>query len=90
MHRAEGEDREASPAVTVDTDKTAPAERPILVREDRSFVTAPVYDRASLAVDDSFAGPAVVEQLDSTTIILEGWQALVVAGGHLKLTRSSE
>ena len=87
VHRAESAKREPRAAATGDTDKTAPVERAILVGENRSFVTAPVYDRVSLVMGDRFPGPAVVEQLDSTTIVFEGWEALVVEGGHLKLTR---
>ena len=90
VHRAEGAEREASPAQRVEPEKSAVVERPILIGENRSFITAPVYDRTSLAIGDAFTGPAVIEQLDSTTIVFEGWQSLVVEGGHLKLTRSSE
>jgi N-methylhydantoinase A len=36
-----------------------------------------VYDRARLGADDRIAGPAIVEQYDSTTVVLPG-QALTV------------
>lgn len=37
---------------------------------DGSFVDCPVYDRALLDVGHRFAGPAIVEQMDSTTFLL--------------------
>jgi N-methylhydantoinase A len=36
-----------------------------------------VYDRAALVPGAAFAGPAVVTQMDSTTVIPPGWQAAV-------------
>jgi len=40
-------------------------------------VDTPVYDRADLPAGAAFAGPAVVEQLDSTTLVPPGWRAEV-------------
>ena len=37
----------------------------------------PVYDRATLAPGDTIAGPAVIEQLDSTTLLFPGDRATV-------------
>jgi N-methylhydantoinase A len=37
---------------------------------DGSFVDCPVYDRARLDVGHRFTGPAIVEQMDSTTLLL--------------------
>ena len=33
----------------------------------------PLYDRASLGAGDFIAGPAIVSQLDATTLVLPGW-----------------
>ena len=41
------------------------------------FADADVYDRARLRAGDRLAGPAIVEQYDSTTVVLAG-QALTV------------
>jgi N-methylhydantoinase A/oxoprolinase/acetone carboxylase beta subunit len=49
-------------------------------------VTAAVYDRASLAPDAEIAGPAIVEQIDTTTLIEAGWHGTVAANGTLLLT----
>jgi N-methylhydantoinase A len=63
-------------------------------RESRSvwfpatgFTGTPVYDRERLAIGMSFAGPAIVEQMDATTIVPPGWEARVDALGNLILTR---
>jgi N-methylhydantoinase A len=37
----------------------------------------PVYDRATLLPGDTISGPALVEQLDSTTLVLPGDRATV-------------
>ena len=42
-----------------------------------------IYQRDSLAAGSTFAGPAIVEQLDSTTVIHPGQRAEVDALGNL-------
>ncbi|MGH6962330.1 MAG: hydantoinase/oxoprolinase family protein, partial [Dongiaceae bacterium] len=55
-----------------------------------SFASGPaevaLYDRASLGAGDSIAGPAIVSQLDATTLILPGWTAEVHPSGAMLLT----
>ena len=46
-----------------------------------------VYDRSDLKPGDTIAGPAVVEQLDSTTVVWPGQTAAVDAYGNLILER---
>ena len=43
----------------------------------------PVYERTLLAPGHEVAGPAIVEQLDSTTVVYPGQQALVDDYGNL-------
>jgi len=50
-------------------------------------VEAMVYARDKLGVGERFAGPAIVTQLDATTLVLPGWEAEVFAGGALLLRR---
>ena len=45
------------------------------------------YDRALLPVDEPFAGPAIVLQKDSTTVIPPRWSAVNDKIGNLVLTR---
>ncbi|HEX7104262.1 MAG TPA: hypothetical protein VF201_16580, partial [Nitrolancea sp.] len=42
-----------------------------------------LYDRTKLAAGSEFAGPAIVEQMDSTTLILPGQQVTVDDFGNL-------
>jgi N-methylhydantoinase A len=49
-------------------------------------VEVPVYERASLGAGDRFAGPAIITQLDATTIVERGWSGEVHASGALLLT----
>ena len=46
---------------------------------------AAVYQRAGLGAGDRFAGPAIVVQLDATTLVPSGWRAEVLATGALLL-----
>jgi N-methylhydantoinase A len=51
--------------------------REIWMPEAGGFVSCPVYDREKLACGHQFEGPAVVEQMDATTVILPGMAAVV-------------
>jgi N-methylhydantoinase A len=51
--------------------------REIWMPEAGGFVSCPVYDRDKLACGHQFDGPAVVEQMDATTVILSGMSAVV-------------
>ncbi|MFI1464962.1 hydantoinase/oxoprolinase family protein [Nocardia carnea] len=51
------------------------------------WVDTPVYDRALLLAGNTFDGPAIVEQFDSTTIIGMGQHATVDAVGHIIIER---
>jgi N-methylhydantoinase A len=43
----------------------------------------PVYDRAGLGAGHTIAGPAIIEQLDSTTVLYPGDRANADGSGHL-------
>jgi N-methylhydantoinase A len=47
------------------------------------FLDACVYDRGRLGAGDCFAGPAIVEQYDSTTVVLAGQTLTVDEFGNL-------
>jgi N-methylhydantoinase A len=59
--------------------------RPMFDVQRRSFVDAAVYDRGALAAGERISGPAIVNQFDSTTIILGGQRAHVDAYGTLMI-----
>lgn len=52
------------------------------------WLTVPVYDRARLGQGTRVAGPAILEQFDSTTVIPPSWLGEVDAIGNLMLRRA--
>jgi len=50
---------------------------------DGAEVDADVYDRGKLRADDVVRGPAIVTEMDSTTLVLPGHAATVHANGSL-------
>jgi N-methylhydantoinase A len=60
--------------------------RPVHFRELGGFVDCPVYDRARLRGDARVKGPAVVEQMDSTTVVFPGQTAAGDRHGNLILS----
>ncbi len=49
------------------------------------FPTA-IYQRGGLPVDEPFAGPAIILQKDTTTVVPPGWRAVVHPSGSLILS----
>jgi N-methylhydantoinase A len=50
---------------------------------DGRWLTTPVYERARLLAGHSLAGPAVVVEMDSTTLIEPGWEGTVDRQGTI-------
>ena len=50
-------------------------------------VDAPVYTRADLACDQVVAGPAIIEERETTIIILPGWRAKVDRTGCIMASK---
>jgi len=46
----------------------------------------PVYERSMLAPSDEIEGPAIIEQLDSTTVVYPGQSAVVDESHNLIIT----
>ena len=53
-------------------------------------VTVPVYDRATLGAGDRLEGPAIVTQLDATTLVRPDWIATVQPNGAMVLTLAEQ
>ncbi|CAH1687126.1 N-methylhydantoinase A [Hyphomicrobiales bacterium] len=51
--------------------------REVWMPEAGGFVTCPVYSREALATGNRIEGPAIVEQMDTTTVVLPGMKAHV-------------
>jgi N-methylhydantoinase A len=58
-------------------------ERPVYFDEAGDFVTTPVYRRERLQAGHRLEGPAIVEQMDSTTVLLPGQSAVIDAQSNL-------
>ena len=59
-----------------------------LIHQSRFFYegnwhNAGIYDRGQLGAEDVVAGPAIVSEMDSTTVVLPGYSATVDAVGNL-------
>ena len=52
------------------------------------FVATPVHWRPGMVAGTIVTGPAIVEAMDSTTVVPPGWTARVDDMGFLRLTRS--
>jgi N-methylhydantoinase A len=57
----------------------------ILLPECQEAAEAAVYDRTALKAGDTFSGPAIIEQDDTTTLLTPGWHCRVDALGNLLL-----
>ena len=75
LPKIEAGDGDASGAVT--------GKRDLYDIETASFDAATIHDRAGLRAGDGIAGPAIIEQFDSTTIVLAGQSARVDEIGNL-------
>ena len=67
----------AQPPATASLDSALMAKRDVWLAEASSFVSCPVYDREKLGPGHRITGPAIVEQMDATTVILPGQTATV-------------
>jgi len=61
------------------------AERPVYF--EGGFLSVPVYQRDRLPAGGRFAGPAIVEEMGSTTVVPPRWTGTVGAWGELMLER---
>jgi N-methylhydantoinase A len=78
------------PAGRPEPDEARVGERPVYFDEAGDFVVTPIYRRERLLAGHLLNGPAVVEQMDSTTVVLPGQHALVDAHANLIVESSRE
>ena len=80
------------PLITPGTGRIAEARigsRPLYDLARAEFVDANVYDRARLGAGDRLDGPAIVEQYDSTTVLLAGQTLTVDPLGNLVIAEAT-
>jgi N-methylhydantoinase A len=63
-----------------------PRRRPAYFEMLGGYVDTPVYDRAAMPAGTELEGPAIVEQLDATTVIGPGWRGSVDRDGNVRLS----
>ena len=61
--------------------------RQVVFARGSDAVDVPVYRRQDLGAGATFAGPAIVEERETTTVIRPGWQAEVASDGSLVATK---
>jgi N-methylhydantoinase A len=61
--------------------------RPVWFSDTSGFTACPIVDRYRLRWGDVVPGPAVIEEVDSTTVVHPGYEALVDDYGNLLLRR---
>jgi N-methylhydantoinase A len=83
---AESEDVEPALAATGAGAKPF-ARRPVVFERNAAAVDTPVYRRGDLGAGATFAGPAIVEERETTAVIRPGWSVEVAADGTLIATR---
>ncbi|MCP3461050.1 hydantoinase/oxoprolinase family protein [Bradyrhizobium sp. CCGUVB23] len=65
------------PAVTTSVSQALKAYRQVWLPEVGGFVDCPLYDRDRLGPEHVIQGPAIIDQFDSTTLVLPGQSANV-------------
>ena len=70
-------DMQAKPQAATSLESALLARRDVWLAEAKAFVSCPVYDRDRLGPGHRIAGPAIVEQMDATTVILPEQTATV-------------
>jgi N-methylhydantoinase A len=68
---------EAHPEARADASGAIANHREVWLAEAKGFVSTPIYARERLRPGNRFAGPAVVEQMDATTLVPPGMTARV-------------
>jgi N-methylhydantoinase A/oxoprolinase/acetone carboxylase beta subunit len=57
------------------------------MRQNTAPVPAAIWQRAAIRPGDAIRGPAVIEQVDTTTLVEPGWTAALAPGGALLMRR---
>jgi len=57
--------------------------RPVLFDKFTGFINTPIFERELIPVGKPFTGPAIIEQFDSTTVVLLGQKVSKEANGNI-------
>ncbi|TIN74512.1 hydantoinase/oxoprolinase family protein [Mesorhizobium sp.] len=67
-------------------EEPVPEETRAVYYDKEAPLQAPVYDRAKFQPGMTFTGPAIVEQLDATTVVFPGDQVVIQENGSMLIT----
>jgi N-methylhydantoinase A len=87
VHQARGSEMLPEMRFALSDKSAVLGRRDILVSGEPSAVAATVYNRDALPESFRLSGPAIVQQLDTTTLVEPGWDGVVDQVGNLLLTR---
>jgi N-methylhydantoinase A len=63
--------------------------RPVVFARNAEAVDTPVYRRASLGAGARFAGPAIIEERETTAVIRPGWSVEIAEDGSIIASREA-
>jgi N-methylhydantoinase A len=73
----------AAPSLTGSVERAEKGRRPLFDVDANEFLEARVFQREKLTASDSIEGPAIIDQFDSTTLVLAGQRVTVDPVGTL-------
>jgi N-methylhydantoinase A len=85
VHRAGGSERLDEGVYRPHAGSAQKPSRAIRIAGTAGPVTAAIYDRAAMPAGMTFAGPAIIEQDDTTTLVEPGWNGTMLEDGMLLL-----
>ena len=77
-----------APTTSTNPEHALTGQTQVYFSHNKSRVHCPVYDRAALQAGNKIAGPAILQQYDSTTVIEHGWSSNVDQWGTLLLNKT--
>lgn len=86
VHRAHRSEAVSKPPLPRQPGQSLKGRRQVLFPGEPTWLDTAIHDRHKLAVGERIAGPAVLEQADSTTLLPPGWTGQVLESGALALT----
>ncbi|WP_411731041.1 hydantoinase/oxoprolinase family protein [Paeniglutamicibacter sp.] len=73
------------PATELNADPGSPASTREVYFGDTGWLSTPVYNRAQLPAGATFSGPAIIDQLDSTTVVPPRTTAEIDGWGNIRI-----
>jgi N-methylhydantoinase A/oxoprolinase/acetone carboxylase beta subunit len=87
VHQARGGEVPPLPQAPLLNANPIRTEREVILDNPDVPTQVPIYDRAALSPGQRFDGPAIIEQLDTTTVVHAGWSVTIATGGNMILSK---